>query len=496
MEAIVYSLKVSVFLIAFYLMFKSLMSRETLHRANRYLILGTIALSFVLPLCHMTVSAESPVVANLGVTQSVVMLEEVIVGAGVDGHSIDWRAVAVVVFYAGIVVCFLRMLISIIGVLRIVRLGERQVLPDGSVLVVVDGEQAPFSWIKYIIISRKDYEENLHEVVTHEQAHIRCHHSLDVLVCDVLCCLQWFNPAMWLLRQELCAIHEYEADKAVLDSGINAKQYQILLIKKAAGGKWYSIANSFNHSKLKYRITMMSRKKSSGWTMVKALYVLPIAAFAAIAFANCSKTESEITKNNYSEDKMPAELYKQIIELNEGNELKGDMLVFSFNDNPVTGESEQTVTMMAPDGTIRPVTQEELDAMKVSDENLEHKVDVVEIVPQNPPREISKDEVFMIVEEMPEFPGGELEMRRYIAEHVIYPQDAKAQKQQGKAFVTFIIDTNGNVKDVKIASGTGYESLDNEAVRVVKTLPQFKPGRQRGQTVNVSFTVPINFQLN
>lgn len=241
---------------------------------------------------------------------------------------------------------------------------------------------------------------------------------------------------------------------------------------------------------------MMSRKKSSGWTMVKALYVLPIAAFAAIAFANCSKTESEITKNNYSEDKMPAELYKQIIELNEGNELKGDMLVFSFNDNPVTGESEQTVTMMAPDGTIRPVTQEELDAMKVSDENLEHKVDVVEIVPQNPPREISKDEVFMIVEEMPEFPGGELEMRRYIAEHVIYPQNAKAQKQQGKAFVTFIIDTNGNVKDVKIASGTGYESLDNEAVRVVKSLPQFKPGRQRGQTVNVSFTVPINFQLD
>ena len=172
------------------------------------------------------------------------------------------------------------------------------------------------------------------------------------------------------------------------------------------------------------------------------------------------------------------------------------MLVLAFNDNPVTGESEQTVTMMAPDGTIRPVTQEELDAMKVSDENLEHKVDVVEIEPQNPPREISKDEVFMIVEEMPEFPGGELEMRRYIAEHVIYPQDAKAQKQQGKAFVTFIIDTNGNVKDVKIARGTGYESIDNEAVRVVKSLPQFKPGRQRGQTVNVSFTVPINFQLN
>ena len=496
MDAIVYSLKVSVFLIAFYLMFKSLMSRETLHRANRYLILGSIGLSFVLPLWHITLNAEpGHAVTAAELSQSVVWLEEVIVGGGAS-HSFDWRVLAVVAFYAGIGVCLLRMIISIIGVLRVISHGERQTLPDGTVLVITDDEQAPFSWVKYIIINRKDHDENLQEILTHEQAHIRCRHSIDVLVCDVFCCLQWFNPAMWLLRRELCAVHEYEADKAVLDSGINAKQYQILLIKKAAGGKWYSIANSFNHSKLKYRITMMSRKKSSGWTMVKALYVLPIAAFAAIAFANCSKTESEITKNNYSEDKMPAELYKQIIELNEGNELKGDMLVFSFNDNPVTGESEQTVTMMAPDGTIRPVTQEELDAMKVSDENLEHKVDVVEIEPQNPPREISKDEVFMIVEEMPEFPGGELEMRRYIAEHVIYPQDAKAQKQQGKAFVTFIIDTNGNVKDVKIARGTGYESIDNEAVRVVKSLPQFKPGRQRGQTVNVSFTVPINFQLD
>ena len=241
---------------------------------------------------------------------------------------------------------------------------------------------------------------------------------------------------------------------------------------------------------------MMSRKKSSGWTLVKALYVLPIAAFAAIAFANCSKTESEITKKDYAQDKMPAEVYQQILELNEGNAPKEDMLIFSFNDNPETGESEQTVTVMAPDGTVRPVSQEELDAMKVSDENLEDVVEVEVIASESEPSEASDDQVYMIVEEMPEFPGGELEMRKYIAEHVIYPEEAKVKKQQGKAFVTFIIDKNGDVKDVKIARGTDYESLDNEAIRVVKSMPQWKPGRQRGQNVNVSFTVPINFQLN
>ena len=466
MDAIVYSLKVSVFLIAFYLMFKSLMSRETLHRANRYLILGSIGLSFVLPLWHITLNAEpGHAVTAAELSQSVVWLEEVIVGGGAS-HSFDWRALAVVAFYAGIGVCLLRMIISIIGVLRVISHGERQTLPDGTVLVITDDEQAPFSWVKYIIINRKDHDENLQEILTHERAHIRCRHSIDVLVCDVFCCLQWFNPAMWLLRRELCAVHEYEADKAVLDSGINAKQYQILLIKKAAGGKWYSIANSFNHSKLKYRITMMSRKKSSGWTMAKALYVLPIAAFAAIAFANCSKTESENTQD-FTYDK------------NVLQYLPKDRSVKFVGYNL---DGTECVLVKEADGKVRRLSADEMGVKGIS------------IPLEN--REIPEDEIFIIVEDMPEFPGGEEDLRKFIAENVEYPEDAKAQKQEGKVFVKFVIDKEGNVRDAEIVNGTRFESLNNEALRVIKSMPQWKPGKQRGQNVNVSFVVPINFQLN
>ena len=465
MDAIVYSLKVSVFLIAFYLMFKSLMSRETLHRANRYLILGSIGLSFVLPLWHITLNAApGHAVTAAELSQSVVWLEEVIVGGGAS-HSFDWRALAVVAFYAGIGVCLLRMIISIIGVLRVIRRGERQTLPDGTVLVITDDEQAPFSWIKYIIINRKDHDENLQEILTHERAHIRCRHSIDVLVCDVFCCLQWFNPAMWLLRRELCAVHEYEADKAVLDSGINAKQYQILLIKKAAGGKWYSIANSFNHSKLKYRITMMSRKKSSGWTMAKALYVLPIAAFAAIAFANCSKTESENTQD-FTYDK------------NVLQYLPKDRSVKFVGYNL---DGTECVLVKEADGKVRRLSADEMGVKGIS------------IPLEN--REIPEDEIFIIVEDMPEFPGGEEELRKFIAENVEYPEDAKAQKQEGKVFVKFVIDKEGNVRDAEIVNGTRFESLNNEALRVIKSMPQWKPGKQSGQNVNVSYVVPINFQL-
>lgn len=471
MDAIVYSLKVSVFLIAFYLMFKSLMSRETLHRANRYLILGSIGLSFVLPLWHITLNAApGHAVTATELSQSVVWLEEVIVGGGAS-HSFDWRALAVVAFYAGIGVCLLRMILSIIGVLRVIRRGERQTLPDGTVLVITDDEQAPFSWIKYIIINRKDHDENLQEILTHERAHIRCRHSIDVLVCDVFCCLQWFNPAMWLLRRELCAVHEYEADKAVLDSGINAKQYQILLIKKAAGGKWYSIANSFNHSKLKYRITMMSRKKSSGWTMAKALYVLPIAAFAAIAFANCSKTESENTQD-FTYDKTVLQYLPK----------EGDVKFIGKNL-----DGTECVLVRKADGSVRRCMEKEIGenehhiAIEVIEEDANYDVDL-------------ENTVFFIVEEMPEFPGGEEGLLKFVTENTKYPEVAKEKKIQGKVYVQFVINREGNVEDVKLAKGVD-PLLDEAAMNIVKSMPQWKPGKQRGQYVKVSFTIPINFQL-
>ena len=132
-----------------------------------------------------------------------------------------------------------------------IRRGRRERLADGTVLVRIGRSVTPFSWCRYIVLSEKDLAENGDAIVLHEKAHLRLRHSVDLLLTDLAGCLQWFNPAMWLLRRELRAIHEYEADEAVLDSGVDAKHYQLLLIRKAAGGRWYSVANSFNHSKLK-----------------------------------------------------------------------------------------------------------------------------------------------------------------------------------------------------------------------------------------------------
>ena len=292
-DLMIYSLKVGGCLAVFYLFFKLLLSRETFHRFNRSVLLGAMVLSFVLPLCVITVYRELPVLPESSAEEAVTT-----VAAEPPAEPFPWEKLAGGVFVAGAVVTLLGTCCSLFGVVRLVRRGSRERLEDGSVLVRTDRAVTPFSWGRYIVMSGKDLAENGGAILLHERAHLRLRHSLDLIVTDVAGCLQWFNPAMWLLRRELRAIHEYEADEAVLESGVDARDYQLLLIRKAAGGRWYSVANSFNHSKLKNRITMMLRKRSSRWAGARVLLLLPLMGAALGAFAETAYVfpEDKVTK--------------------------------------------------------------------------------------------------------------------------------------------------------------------------------------------------------
>ncbi|MCC8197081.1 MAG: M56 family metallopeptidase [Tannerellaceae bacterium] len=168
-----------------------------------------------------------------------------------------------------------------------IRREEKYLQEDGSVLIITKGNISPFSWMKYIIISESDWRESGKEIVAHEQGHIQAGHFWDILLVGITLIFHWFNPAVWLLKQELQNLHEYEADEHVLRQGIDTKKYQLLLIKKAVGSQRFtSMANSFSHSKLKKRITMMLKSKSHPWVRVKYLYILPLTAVMVTAFAH------------------------------------------------------------------------------------------------------------------------------------------------------------------------------------------------------------------
>lgn len=282
-DLMLYSLKTGACLAVFYLFYKLLLSRETFHRFNRVVLLAMLVLSFVLPCCVVTLYRDLPAPEPFvlpEVTQPALPVEAV-----AAAKPFPWRELLAMLFAAGVVAMLLWVVVSLVRVWSIVHGGRSERLPGGMVLVRRPERGSPFSWGRYIVVSEQDDDALLRDVLLHEEAHLRLHHSVDLLVADLAGCLQWFNPAMWLLRCELRAIHEYEADEAVLRSGVDAREYQMLLIRKAAGRRWCSVANSFNHSKLKNRITMMLRKKSSRWNYARALVFLPLVGLALGAFA-------------------------------------------------------------------------------------------------------------------------------------------------------------------------------------------------------------------
>ena len=296
-DFLIYDLKVAALIAVFYMFYRLLLSRETFHRLNRIVLLSTAVASFVLPLCiitlHKTVLMTMPEVTDTMETVMVEVAEE---------PTPWWQIVLPVVFFAGMAATVGHTLTSVAKVILLIRRSEKHPQEDGTMVCVTGrADMPPFSWMHYIVMNRSDYEQQDAAILAHERAHIRLGHSWDVLLADLLTALQWFNPAMWMLRADLRAIHEYEADRAVLSQGIDAHQYQYLLITKAAGIGGYSIANGISHSTLKNRINMMLHKPSNPKNSLKLLALLPIVGMVLAANARTVTDVTYVNGDNSSE---------------------------------------------------------------------------------------------------------------------------------------------------------------------------------------------------
>ena len=241
-EFLTYDLKVAVLLAVFYMFYRLFLSRETFHRVNRIVLLLTSVASFLLPLCvitmHETVTMEMPQMTldDLDVYVADVPFQE--------PQTPLWQILLPILFVIGMLVTLGHTLWSLFRIVSLISKSEKHPQDDGTIICVTGNtDMPPFSWMVFIVMNRSDYEEANAAILTHERGHIRLHHSWDLLLVDTLTSLQWFNPAIWMLRSDLRAIHEYEADGVVLSKGINARQYQYLLITKAASIGGYSLAN-------------------------------------------------------------------------------------------------------------------------------------------------------------------------------------------------------------------------------------------------------------
>ena len=425
-------LVVSAFSLALMLVvYRLTLSRTTFHGFNRGVLLCSLALAALVPFVHFQMVSEK---ASAPITQ---MMNDIMVYAdsasqtntaqvAEAGSGMSVLSIISLVYLAGVVICLLRVAIGILSS-EILCHRRSRALADGSHLVITDRNYAPFSWRNYIVISRKDYEANGAMIITHEQAHVRHHHSFDLILAQLFCAFQWFNPAAWMLKRSLMEVHEYEADASVLDSGFDERRYQICLVRAALQGSFATTTNNFANCSTKKRIVMMNRHSTNPWARLRVLLMLPAVALS-VTVASASNQDVKVAE------------------------------------------------------------KQNLTAVIIEEKN--GKVDSSSInLPAAP------DDVFMVVEDVPEFPGGAAALLEFLRKNINYPTECRKNRVEGRVLVSFIVEKDGSITNPFITLGAD-PLLDAEALRVVSLMPNWKPGYQRGEAVRVQYTVPINFRLS
>ena len=604
-DFLIYDAKVAVLIAVFYMFYRLMLARETFHRVNRLVLLLTAVASFVLPLCVITMHETVTMGPAPILTLDELSMDDVAPVADPVVETPLWQILLPIFFIIGMVATLGHTLMSMFRILMLIKRSEKHPQPDGTTICVSGNAKVPpFSWMHYIVMNQSDYAEQNAAILAHERGHIRLRHSWDLLLVDTLTALQWFNPAMWMLRSDLRAIHEYEADGAVLSLGINARQYQYLLITKAASIGGYSLANGISHSTLKNRINMMLHKKTNRRRLLKLLALLPIVGIALAV--NAEKIQDVVYTDAPEEssiEEMIAEAQPEAMDV-AASEAISFKTVLGPDNFPMDGVSVEVVhngkvvenTKTGSDGTVTltpavgstvrfitnvieedpnsdivtetaevkevKVTKEMLAkggvlvvSFGVSDEVVKIKVHVAAkedgspivgavaqiagtkkgsvsdfdgnltleanvgsrvevsyigydtkslIVKKDNSQEYEialekesadkSQKVFDVVDEMPQFPGGNHAMFEYLAKNVKYPAEAEKAGIVGRVIATFVVEKDGSISNAKVVRSV-HPALDAEALRLIKGMPKWTPGKENGEAVSVRFTVPISFHL-
>ena len=543
-EFLIYDLKVAVLIAVFYFCYRLLMERETMHRLNRIVLLSSILLSLVLPLCvitlHKTIEVESMRVIDhpeLVITELGTISTEESNNQSVETNRMEFvkylfqPSVIFAIFIIGLVCRSLYIAKSYRQLRRMIKDSEQHSLEDGVTMAVVDLPVAPFSWMHTIVLSRIDYEECNPSILAHERGHIRLHHSWDIVFVEVLTALQWFNPVVWLLRRDLRTIHEYEADASVLSSGSDVSQYIQLLMRKAMGTKACTLANGINNSTIKKRINMMLLNKSPRRNTLKLLALLPI---VGITLALNAETVTDVVyKNDEPQKQVPVKKGKrnttiktgsnqginviEIVEPQSDDELKTyETTLGETEPNAaviiLNTKKEGEEPLLILDGKIATIeqvralprdavasvgTMREEAAISSYGEKAKYGALIITTVKHQKElynEQISQPDVFDKVDEAPQFPGGMAGMMQYLSSNIRYPEDAREAGTQGRVIVSFVVEKDGSISNARVTKPT-YSSLDDEALRVISAMPKWMPGKQNGEAVRVKYSVPVSFRL-
>lgn len=479
-EMLSYAVYSGLLLLGGYLIYVWLLAGEKLPGLNRCLLWTIYAVSFAAwPLKNLldgVLSASAPMEATIAVELPM------LVGVGAGTPSSGVALLLVWIYFGGMVAVGLWSAFIALRIRAIIRSGSRRDCGAYTLVILPGHGVAPFSWGRYVVVSREDFDSAGEMIVAHELQHLRRRHWIDLLVAQAVCIVEWFNPAAWLMRDELKAVHEFQADSGVIAGGSDPITYQRLLIKKAVGTRFQSLANSLNHSNLKKRITMMYNQKPKGARRLRPFALVPALALALAVTALPAVAEmlSEIRSTDLTNP-----------EITEKSEpVQAESPVGYAIDSEVASEAVES-------GEVESVEAAEIVAEAPADKPVMKSVADVKTVSSNDGKSVSVSVSTSGADKgaMPEYPGGLPELMNFLMQNVKYPDAAKAKGLEGKVVVRFTVDAKGKVVNPTVIKSVD-PMLDAEALRVVGKMPAWKPASVDGKPVDSQFVVPVSFKLS
>jgi TonB family protein len=593
MEAFaLYLLKSVAWLTGFTLVFILFLRNERFFVINRIYLLAGILISFLFPLISIHYTVILPVLRTIPTENEVALKIQ-----SSSGSIRQFLEVMLLFLYViGIIVVLTIRLRQGRSVLRAIRRSEIIKIHPAKLIRTTDYTSA-FSFFSYVFVNPSITDVETKEIMNHELVHIGQKHWFDLLLGEMLCMIQWFNPLAWIYFRLIRQNHEYLADEVALQRTSDPAIYRAALLNQIAGFPVVSLANFFNYSLNKKRFNMMKNIINSPFRKMKILFILPVFAIVFYAFAKPDYKYNYVDESSgeiISATSLQQKSVRGTIIQNDGTPLPGATIVVqgttlgtsadvtgSFKIDNVTDNgllvvsfvgykskvlkpvftSEMAIIMVKDtvkylnsnistppppppppsdvkirsidgkkplivvDGVVKDIEIDKIDPETIASVNVvktedatnkygekakdgvieittkkydssktEGKMSEVKVTGYNTDQKVEKGK-YVVVEELPEFPGGKDAMEAWIVANVKYPGEAVKGKISGKVFVDFVVTSKGKIKDVSVSRSVS-PLLDAEAVRVISSMPDWKPGSQAGKPVPVQIMVPVEFKLN
>lgn len=488
-----YLLKVNVAFVLFYAFYRLFFYKDTFFKLRRAILLAFFGLALFYPLLNIQdwVRQQEPI-ADVIYMYSAMLPEATAkadAAASVDWHG--WLLGSLGFIYWGIV-AFLcgRFLVQLSSILWLAHTSERVVIHETPVYALRKAA-GPFSFFRMVFLHPESHsDKETDEILTHECTHVSQWHSIDVILSEMMCMACWFNPFVWLLKREVRHNLEYLADNTVIQSGYDSKSYQYHLLGLAHHQSVTTLYNSFNVLHLKNRIMMMNKKRSPGIVRTKYLIFIPLVGILMLLSNIEAVARLTVRLANEATVSNAVVTATGILVDETGQPLIGASVVVKGGKERSITDKKGAFSLEVPANAILRCSYQGRESQEVLAADMTNNT---HLSLSSKSREMN-EQVFTVVEKMPSFPGGDAELLKYIATNIKYPKESQDNGEQGRVICSFIVGRDGSVNNPEVLRGV-TPLLNEEAVRVINTMPRWNPGMQRGKAVAVKYTVPITFRL-